>query len=143
MADPLEDKLSAAARHISDLRTIVAGLLGLLVVAFTGGLLWSKLIDYEHEVDALQKQGTLLQQDTFRLRLNLGSLSEPHYEKEVTNTPEKGPVRCQEGSVVTGMRFDQNRIWIVCSSLGRAAWNPVTPDQQSKNPESQVSRLSP
>jgi hypothetical protein len=134
MADEKDD-LAAAARRISDLRTIVAGLLTLLVIAFTGGIFWNRLTDYEHKVDDqssqiigvqkdLSDQIKGVQKDLNRLKIHLGDLGERSYPEEVTNNNDPHGVRCEPGNVVTGMKIEENRTFIYCTSLGRAAWNP-------------------
>jgi hypothetical protein len=85
-------------------------------------------------VNQLQNEKELaLSHDLSRLKMNLSNFGDPTQSWVVTNTKDpKIPVRCQEGSVVTGMQVEEDegsspahyRTLIVCSPLSRAPWDP-------------------
>jgi hypothetical protein len=129
---PEIEKLS---KQVEYLRTIVAALAAVLAVAFTAGIFWDKLRSYEAIVDKQQDQISQLRSQIDQhmntlssgittIKTNLGQLGEPSYQIEATNELEAG--RCETGNVVTGIRFDSpaKKLWIRCSSISRAVWNP-------------------
>ncbi|HML07009.1 MAG TPA: hypothetical protein VK430_02625 [Xanthobacteraceae bacterium] len=111
------------AKQVGILRTIVAALVAILAVAFTAGIFWERLITYERLVDEQQKQIEGFEHQLNFLKSNLSNLSDPSYQIEISNDPEGS--RCEQGNVVTGLRYDSQRIWMRCASLGRAAYNPT------------------
>jgi hypothetical protein len=113
------------ATQVGFLRTIIAGLVAILAVAFTGGIFWQRLITYEQHVDNQKKQIDDIQKSFNELRMHLGDLAEPSSLFEVEDNPQGS--RCVEGSVVIGLRYESQsqKLWIRCVSLGRAAWHPT------------------
>jgi|SRR6516164_3023339 hypothetical protein len=75
---------------------------------------------------SLSDQITSVQKSLNQLKIHLGELGEPSYPEEVTNNNDPKGVRCEPGNVVTGMKIEEKRTFIYCTSLGRAAWNPGT-----------------
>jgi hypothetical protein len=118
-------------RHVALLRTIIAGLVGLVVAGFSVGITWDRILSYKEKVDEehthikavqgeMKKQMDVFEKEISLLKNNLGTLSDPTYQVEAAE--EEG--RCETGRVVTGIRYKENRLWVRCASLGRAAWNP-------------------
>jgi hypothetical protein len=138
MTDQIEANKAAAtlrsgelAKQIDALKTIV----WVLAIAFSGGVIWDKLLTYQGKVDSEQVQiETLrselndrlndLKRDINSFKVNLGHLSDPSYQIEVSEEGDGG--RCEQGNVATGVRYDSKakKFWIRCASLSRAAWNP-------------------
>jgi hypothetical protein len=119
------------AKQIDALKTIV----WVLAIAFTGGVMWDKLLIYQGKVDSEQVQIEMLKaelndrlsdvkRDINSFKVNLGHLSDPSYQIEVSEEGDGG--RCEQGNVATGVRYDSKakKFWIRCASLSRAAWNP-------------------
>ena len=132
----LQDDLDRASTVVSHLKVIISGLVALLVVGFSAGIVWATFTQYERAVERLKDKIDLLNQqitktesdfdsDIAHFKTNLSNLGEPSYETDVTN--DSKTIVCEEGHVVTGVRFDGHQIWVHCSSLGRAVWNPSAP----------------
>jgi hypothetical protein len=123
--------LEYTARHIDFLKTIIGGLVAVLVVAFSGGILWDQLLRYEAIVNRQKEDINRLGDDIKTFKSNLADLGTPNiasYEIEITNDSKSNV--CTLGNVVTGVRRDENKLWMRCSSLGRAVWNPNTDPRQ-------------
>jgi hypothetical protein len=119
------------AKQIDALKMIV----WVLAIAFSGGIIWDKLLTYQGKVDSEQLQIEMLKaelndrlsdlkRDINSFKVNLGHLSDPSYQIEVSEEGDGG--RCEQGNVATGVRYDSKakKFWIRCASLSRAAWNP-------------------
>jgi hypothetical protein len=147
MTDQIEANKVAAtlrsgelAKQIDALKTIV----WVLAIAFSGGVMWDKLLTYQGKVDNEQVQIEMLKaelddrlsdlkRDINSFKVNLGHLSDPSYQIEVSEEGDGG--RCEQGNVATGVRYDSKakKFWIRCASLSRAAWNPE-PSSPSSEP---------
>jgi hypothetical protein len=136
-------EIETLSKQVEYLRTIIAALAAVLAVAFTAGIFWDKLRSYEATVDKQQDQITQLKHQIDEhmnslstgittVKTNLGLLGEPSYQIEATNEAEAG--RCETGNVVTGVRFDSSakKVWIRCSSISRAVWNPTATASTAK-----------
>jgi hypothetical protein len=99
------------AKQIDALKTIV----WVLAIAFTGGVMWDKLLTYQSKVDSEQVQIEMLKaelndrlsdvkRDINSFKVNLGHLSDPSYQIEVSEEGDGG--RCEQGNVATGVRYD-------------------------------------
>jgi hypothetical protein len=78
----------------------------------------------EPQVYRLQNEMERASEDITNYKTNLGRLGNANYEIEVV---DGGPTAtaCELGSVVVGVRRGlDNKLWITCSSLGRAVWTP-------------------
>ena len=115
-------QLEYTARHVDFLKTIIGGLVAVLVVAFSSGILWDKLLRYEAVVDRQKEEIGKLRDEIDKFKSNLADLGTPSYEIEITND-SKASI-CEAGNVVTGLKRDESKMWMRCSSLGRAVWNP-------------------
>jgi hypothetical protein len=127
-------RLEHTAKQVDFLKTIIGGLVTVLGIAFAGGILWDQLRRYETIVDAQAKEIVQLKGEITTFKTNLGELGDPSYEIEVTKGGPKSGY-CEAGNVITGVRYDDvQKMWIRCSSLGRAVWNPTRP--QASPPQS-------
>jgi hypothetical protein len=118
-------RLEYTAKQVDLLKTIIGGLVAVLGVAFAGGVFWDQLHRYETIVDLQAKQIEELKGQITTFKTNLGELGDPSYEIEVPNGGPKSGY-CEVGNVITGARYDDvHKMWIRCSSLGRAVWNPT------------------
>jgi hypothetical protein len=118
MTDQIEANKVAAtlrsgelAKQIDALKTIV----WVLAIAFSGGVMWDKLLTYQGKVDSEQVQIEMLKaelddrlsdlkRDINSFKVNLGHLSDPSYQIEVSEEGDGG--RCEQGNVATGVRYD-------------------------------------
>jgi hypothetical protein len=116
-------QLENAARYVDFLKTIISAVIAILVIAFTTGILWERFIRYEAAVDNQKTEIAKLEEDIKNFKRNLSQLGKPNYEVEIINNTKS--TECESGSVVTGLRRDEKQqMWMNCSSLGRAVWNP-------------------
>jgi hypothetical protein len=117
-------QLDSLEKQVGFLKTIVSGLIALIVVAFSAGVLWAGFKAYEGKVDKLADDLTRLTTDITQFKTNIGQLFDPSYVIEVTNDPDGS--RCELGNVVNGVKYDEehHRMWIRCASISRTVWNP-------------------
>lgn len=122
-----QQQLDSFQKQIAFLQTVIAVLGAVVIFIFGCGVFWANLNDRFHTYDGYNTRISDLSQQIDILKTNLGTLgavSSPSYQTEATNDQDAG--RCEEGNVVTGVRYDdkEHRLWVRCASLGRAAWNP-------------------
>jgi hypothetical protein len=122
-------------KQVDSLKMIAGVLSAVLAVGFTAGIVWTQLVAYEERVNTQGQQITAIEKQMSDFKHNLGELSEPSYQIEVTT--ENGPEgsRCEKGNVITGLRHEGQRIWITCVSLGRAVYNPGDERPREPSPE--------
>jgi hypothetical protein len=103
------------------------------------GYMWNRLLDYEARIDKDHANVATWRTDVDRrfndmhtqineFKSGLGQLSEPSYRIEASDElPDRG--QCEKGNVVTGVYQDKaHRMWIRCTSISRAVWNPDLPN---------------
>jgi cell division protein FtsL len=118
-----KDLTSELQKQITLLKSIIGGMAAVLILGFSAGIIWASWLTYKQLVDQEKGEIAEIQKEMKNFKRNFGKLSDPSYVVEVA-TDNAESWRCVEGSVVTGLRHDGQRIWMRCASLGRVVYNP-------------------
>jgi hypothetical protein len=130
-----DSRTSYLEQQITFLRTVIAGLVGLLTVGFGAGILWNTAARYEQTVDLLKTRVKALEGELVKtakatkaeideFKVNLGNIETPTYQIEAASDGPDGG-QCTTGNVVTGVHYVSNKLYVRCASLGRAAFDPT------------------
>ena len=120
--DHPNSKIVDLSNQVGFLKILVGALTSVIVIGFSAGLIWAKLLDYEHEIDEQKGLLTTNQQQIKDFKRNLGDLGT--LTSEVSIVGDNGSAVCEVGAVIVGLVRQGSQMVVRCASVGRAAWNP-------------------
>ena len=120
--DHAASSIEDLSKQIGFLKTLVGALASVVVIGFGAGIVWARLIDYEHKIDEQKEILGTTRQEIKDFRRNLGDLGTLTYDVSIVG--DSGSGICQVGAVIVGIVRQGSQLVARCASVGRAAWNP-------------------
>ena len=99
--DHPDSKIVDLSNQVGFLKILVGALTSVIVIGFSAGLIWAKLLDYEHEIDEQKGLLTTTQQQIKDFKRNLGDLG--ILTSEVSIVGDNGSAVCEVGAVIVGL----------------------------------------